>query len=236
MADSARAGYDADGFPQERRADADGRRPGFLGAPFSARTWRESLHLVVNLPVAVVTFSYAIAMLTAGVTLALTFLGMPVLAAALVGCRSFAAGERARARTTLGLQVTAPVLPRPARPGLMAWIGTTLKDGAGWRAALYSVLMLPLGVLSSVVTLVLWALGIGYASYPLWQWVFPTYTNMPGLQLYSDGHHTVYLSSVPQIAGMCLAGLLVLFITPWVVRGLANVQRMMVRGLLGGRG
>ncbi|MHA6760681.1 sensor domain-containing protein [Streptacidiphilus sp. PAMC 29251] len=57
--------------------------------------------------------------------------------------------------------------------------------------------------------------------------------NVPGLQLYENNGHTVYLSSVPQIAGVCAAGLLVMFLTPWAVRGLAAVQRAMVRGLLG---
>jgi hypothetical protein len=114
----------------------------------------------------------------------------------------------------------------------MAWIGAALKSGAGWRSVLYSVLMLPFGVLSFSLTVTLWVAGIGYGSYPLWQWVFPHYVNVPGLQLYQNNGHTVYLSSVPQIAGVCAAGLIVVFITPWVVRGLAGVQRGMARGLL----
>ncbi|MFC1438069.1 sensor domain-containing protein [Streptacidiphilus sp. N1-10] len=232
--------YDADGFSRGRdRDDERGGRsrnpqagPGFLAAPFSGRTWRESLHLVVNLPVAVLTFSYAVIMFAAGTSLVVTFLGMPILAALIVGCRGFAAMERARARGLLRLDVPAPAPLRPARPGLMAWIGAALKSGAGWRSVLYSVLMLPFSVLSFSLTVTLWVAGIGYGSYPLWQWVFPHYVNVPGLQLYSNNGHTVYLSSVPQIAGVCAAGLLVLFITPWVVRGLANTQRAMARGLL----
>lgn len=206
--------------------------PGFLSAPFSARTWRESLHLVVNLPVAVLTFSYAVTMFAAGAGLVVTFLGMPILAALVVGCRGFAALERARTRVMLQLEVEPPAPLRAARPGLMAWIGAALKSGAGWRSVLYSVLMLPFAVLSFSLTVTLWAFGIGYGSYPLWQWVFPHYTHTPGLQLFTHNGHTVYLSSVPQIAGVCAAGLLVLFITPWVVHGLANTQRAMARGLL----
>ena len=140
--------------------------------------------------------------------------------------------ERARANSALKLDVTSPAPVRPSSPGLMAWIVAALKDGTGWRGALYGVLMLPFGVLSFTLTVTLWAFGIGYGSYPLWQWVFPTYTDMPGLQLYSHNGHTVYLSSVPQIAAVCAVGLIVLFVTPWVVRGLANVQRTLVRGLL----
>ena len=216
----------------ERRDRSQQSGPGFLSAPFSARTWRESLHLVVNLPVAVLTFSYAVTMFAAGVSLVVTFLGMPVLAALVTGCRAFATLERARTRVMLQVDVPPPAPLRPARPGLMARIGAALKSGAGWRSVLYSVLLLPFAVLSFSLTVTLWAFGIGYASYPLWQWVFPHYTHTPGLQLYSNNGHTVYLSSVPQIAGVCAAGLLVVFITPWVVHGLATIQRAMARGLL----
>ncbi|MFC1420948.1 sensor domain-containing protein [Streptacidiphilus cavernicola] len=213
------------------------RRPGFMTAPFEGRVWRESLHMLVNLPVGIVTFTFAVPMLVLGLGTVLTFIGLPVLAAAVLGCLGFGAMERGRARATLDLDLRGRPGRRPSgdtdRHGLMAWAKAALGSGAGWRSVLYSVLMLPFGVLSFSLTLTLWITGIGYASYPLWQWVFPTYVNVPGLQLYENDGHTVYLSSVPQIAGVCAAGLLVMFLTPWVVRGLAAVQRSMVRGLLG---
>ncbi len=222
------APYPQAAHPELRR----GRRPGFLTAPFEGRVWRESLHMLVNLPVGIVAFTYAVTMLTLGVGTVMTFVGLPVLAAALLGCRAFGAMERGRARATLDLDVAGPAPRQPSRPGLMAWIRAVLTSGAGWRSLLYSLLMLPLGIVSFSVTLTLWAAGIGYASYPLWQWVFPHYADMPGLQLYSDNDHTVYLSSVPQIAGVCAAGLVLMFLAPWAVRGLAGIQRAMVRGLL----
>lgn len=213
------------GHPQQQQ-------PSFLTAPFSGRTWRESLHLVVNLPVGILTFSFVVPFLAFGLGTVLTFVGLPLLAATVAGARGLGAMERARAAAGLGLEVPAPAPLDPSRPGVMAWVRAVLGSGAGWRSVLYGVLMLPLGIVSFTVTVTFWAAGIGYASYPLWQWVFPRYTDMPGLQLYSDDNHTVYLSSTPAIAGVCAVGLLLLFVAPWLVRGLANVQRAMVRGLL----
>ena len=213
--------------------DGSAARPGFMTAPFEKRVWRESLHLLVNLPVGIVAFSYAITMVAFGVGSVLTFVGLPVLAATVLGCRAFGAMERSRARSTLDLDVPAPVFPEQSRPGLMAWIAATLKSGAGWRSVLYSLLMLPMGVVSFSVALTMWTVGIGYGSYPLWQWVYPAFFNRPGMEIYDNNGHTAYLSSVPQIAGACAAGLLVMFLAPWTVRGLAAVQRAMVRGLLG---
>lgn len=214
------------------RGDADGRA-GFLTAPFEKRVWRESLHLLVNLPVGIAAFSYAVTVTAFGLGTVLTFVGLPVLAAAVLGCRGFGAMERARARATLDLDVPAPAPPQPSRPGLMSWIGATLSSGAGWRSVLYSVLMLPLGIASFTVTVTMWAVGLSMSSYPLWQWVFPRFVGRPGVQLYSGNGHTHYLSSVPTMAATCAVGLLVLFLTPWAVRGLAAVQRGMVRGMLG---
>jgi hypothetical protein len=130
--------------------------------------------------------------------------------------------------------VTGPARPRPGRPGLMGWVSASLKDGAGWRAALYSVLLLPFGVLSFALAVTLWAVAIGCASYPLWQWVFPTYVHRPGIQLYQAHHVTHYVSGAPEIAGVCVLGAVLLLVTAQVVRGLAQVQRAMVRGLLAG--
>lgn len=222
-------GYAGDGRPAREGSSS---RPGFLAAPFSGRTWRETLQAVLNLPVGVVWFSFAVGLLTAGLGTAVTFVGLPILAVTVACCRGFGAMERARASALLDLEVPAPARRRPDRPGLSALMGAALKDGGGWRAALYGVLMLPLGIVSFTVAVTMWTVAISMASYPLWQWVFPTYVHRPGIQLYENNNHTHYLSTVPQIAGCCAVGLLLLFVTPQLLRGLAGVQRVMVRGLL----
>ena len=219
---------------REGRSGSNGSGPGFLAAPFSGRTWRESLQLVLNLPIGVVGFSFVVTMFTLGVGTVVTFLGLPVLAATLAGSRGLAAVERRTAGSLLGLETTAPAPLQRPRPGLLAWVGAEFKNGAGWRGALYNVLMLPFGVLSFSLTVTLWAVALETASYPLWQWVFPTYAHRPGIQLYENNNVTHYVSSVPEMAGFCGIGLVLLFVTPWVVRGLANTQRAMVRGLLAG--
>ena len=61
-------------------------------------------------------------MVSLGAGLLVTFLGIPVLAAALAGCRGFGALERARARGLLGLDVADPEPLRTQRPRA-AWRG-----------------------------------------------------------------------------------------------------------------
>ncbi|WP_345044691.1 sensor histidine kinase [Streptomyces sannanensis] len=209
------------------------RLPAALRAPFEARTWRELGYLLLSLPVSVLLFTYAISMFSLGMGLLITFLGIPVLAAALAGCRAFGAMERARARALLKLDVADPRPVRADKGGLMSWVGGVLKSGVSWRHLLYALLHFPWAVFAFVVAVVFWTYGWALFTYPLWRWVFPVYAGQGGLQLYGDGAHNVYLDSPFEIAVTSLVGLVFTLATPWLVRGLTMVDRGMVAGLLG---
>ncbi|OKK10855.1 sensor histidine kinase [Streptomyces sp. CB02400] len=214
----------------------EGRRhrlPAALRAPVEGRTWRELGYVLLSLPISVLLFTYAITMVSLGAGLLVTFLGVPVLAAALAGCRGFGAVERARARGLLGLEVAEPEPLRMKRQGFMAWTGAVLKSGASWRALLYAVLQLPWAVLSFVVTVTVWSVGWSLLTYPLWFWVFPMHAGQDGIQLYGDEHHRIYLDNPFEITVTAGVGLLFTLATPWIVRALTMVDRVMVHGLLG---
>ncbi|MET9811607.1 sensor domain-containing protein [Streptomyces sp. NPDC006355] len=234
MATEYGQGYGLDsgpGFPAstERRH----RLPAALRAPVEGRTWRELGYVLLSLPMSILLFTYAVTMVSLGAGLLVTFLGIPVLAAALAGCRGLGALERMRARALLGLEVAEPEPLRMKKPGVMAWMGAVLKSGASWRALLYSVLHLPWAVFSFVVSVNVWALGWGLLTYPLWFWVFPTYAGQDGIQLYGDETHRVYLDNPFEITVTALVGLLLTIATPWIVRALTMVDRLLVHGLLG---
>ncbi|MGR8008979.1 sensor histidine kinase [Streptomyces hypolithicus] len=208
--------------------------PPALRAPVEGRMWREFCYLLLSLPISVVLFTFAVTMTSIGMGLLITFLGVPVLAAALAGCRGLGAVERARARALLKLDVPAPA-PVRGKPGggPMSWIGATLKSGASWRHLLYAVLHMPWAVFAFVLSLTLWSYGWAMLTYPLWQWVFPTYAGIDGIQLYGDSTRNVYLDNPVELAVTSGFGLVLTLATPWVVRGLVTVDRVMVAGLLG---
>ncbi|WP_432036516.1 sensor histidine kinase [Streptomyces cucumeris] len=212
-----------------------------LRAPFQGRVWRELLYLLISLPMAIVSFVYTVTMISLGVGLLITFLGIPVLGVALAGCRALGYVERARARGLLGLVVADPGPPRPRNgkdgrrgTGPLAWVGAVLKSGTSWRHALYAVLHLPWAVFAFVVGTVLFSYGWGFVTYPLWRWVFPAFTDQPGLQLWGDHDgNAFYLDTPLEIAATCVVGAVVLLLTPPTVHGLTSVDRLMVAGLLG---
>ncbi|MEZ3177348.1 sensor domain-containing protein [Streptomyces pimonensis] len=226
------------GLPAEpgHPGHAGGRRrrlPAALRAPVEGRAWRELGYVLLSLPISILLFTYAVTMVSLGAGLLVTFLGVPVLAAALAGCRGFGAVERARARGLLDLEVAEPEPLRTRRQGFTAWIGGVLRSGASWRALLYAVLQLPWAVLSFVVGVTVWSVGWSLLTYPLWFWVFPMYAGQDGIQLYGDEHHRIYLDNPFEVAVTAGVGLLFTLATPWIVRALTMVDRVMVHGLLG---
>ncbi|MFD3841848.1 sensor histidine kinase [Streptomyces sp. NPDC058642] len=209
------------------------RLPTGLRAPFEGRAWREFGYVLLGLPISIVLFTYAVTMVAIGAGLLVTFLGIPVLAAGLAGCRGFGALERARARGLLELDVADPEPLRMRGHGFLAWMGAVLKSGTSWRTLLYSVIHLPWAVFSFVVAVNFWAYGWALLTYPLWFWLFPVYGGQDGLQLYGDQTHHIYLDNPFEIGVTALVGLLFTLATPWIVRALTMVDRVMVHGLLG---
>ncbi|MFJ6849295.1 sensor histidine kinase [Streptomyces sp. NPDC091271] len=225
--DQHRPGTGSGGYPPAKHFF-----PAALRAPFEARTWRELAYLLLSLPISVVLFSFAVTMVSLGLGMLITFLGIPILAAGLVMCRGFGVVERGRARGLLRLDVADPA-PVRGQGGLMSWVGATLKSGVSWRHLLYAVLHMPWAVFAFTVAVTFWSYGWAAFTYPLWHWIFPAYVGVDGLQLYGDNTHQVYLDSSFELGVTAALGLALVLITPWIIRGLATVDRVMVAGLLG---
>ncbi|KIZ13362.1 sensor histidine kinase [Streptomyces natalensis] len=205
-----------------------------LRAPFSGWAWREFLYLFLSLPIASLLFAYAVAVIATGAGLLITFLGIVVLAGGLAGCRALGVVERGRARALLGLEVAEPAPVRAAKPGPLGWIGAVLKSGVSWRHLLYCLFHFPWALFSFVLATVFWSVGWALLSYPLWRWTFPAYLGVPGIQVWGDHDgHGFYLASPGEIGGVSALGLLMVLAGPWLVHGLTQVDRVMVRGLLG---
>ncbi|MFG2330627.1 sensor histidine kinase [Streptomyces sp. NPDC048604] len=209
------------------------RLPAALRAPIEARTWREFGYLLLSLPLSVLAFALSVTTLALGAGLLITFLGIPVLAGGLAVCRGFGTLERARARALLRSDVADPAPVRAAGGGAMAWTGAVLKSGVSWRHLLYGFVHLPWAVFAFVVAVTFWTYGWAALTYPLWRWALPVHVGGDGIQLYGDGTHSIVLDSSTELALTSLVGLALVLVTPWILRGLTFVDRLLVAGLLG---
>ncbi|CAM5712409.1 sensor histidine kinase [Streptomyces olivaceoviridis] len=150
---------------------------------YEAHTWKEIAYLLLNLPVALFGFTYAVTVLVAGGTLTLTVIGLPLLALSLLGARQLGKLERARARKLLGVRVEEPSpLPLAKGGGPVQRLWMALKDPVGWRTLLYDAIRLPWGILTFCTVLI--------SLFVLWP------------------------------------------VLPYLARGMTNLDRAMVRGLL----
>ncbi|KAB1979794.1 sensor histidine kinase [Streptomyces triticiradicis] len=161
---------------------SDGDRPPAVRLALDPVTWKEISHLLVNLPASIIGFVYVVTMLATGAGLAVTVVGLPLLAAGLRGSRQLGRLERARARRLLGLRIDEPSPLPVRRTGFFGWLWSSLKDPVGWRAVLYDLIRLPWGIATFTITLV--------SLFVLWP------------------------------------------VLPFIARGLTNVDRALVRGLL----
>ncbi|KMS72738.1 histidine kinase [Streptomyces viridochromogenes] len=149
---------------RDASGQSDGDQPPLPPARFAydRHTWKEIAHLLANLPLALLGFTYVVVVLSTGAFLTLTVIGFPLLAAGLMGARQLGRLERARARALLGVRVDepSPMPLRGGRDGFFPQLWLALKDPVGWRTILYDFIRLPWGVLTFTITLtslfVLW--------------------------------------------------------------------------------
>jgi signal transduction histidine kinase len=206
-----------------------------LRAPFTRRTWAECLYVLVGVVLGAAGFVGVAAALYAGALLAITFLGLPLIVAALRGARRLGGLHRDLARWLLGMEVgtPAPLRPQPGS-GLLGWVWSGLRDAAGWRAVLYLLVKFPVALVTFVVAAVFWLYGVFFVGYPLLRLVLPRDRDRHGtwhrgLQLFSD----IYLDTWPRILTVVAVGVVLLAAAPWVVHAVLALERRLVGGLLG---
>ncbi|MGW4979476.1 sensor histidine kinase [Streptomyces mirabilis] len=164
----------------DKSADSDRLPPPRFA--LGRQTWKEIAHLLANLPVSIFGFVYVVTLVSTGTGLAVTAIGLPLLAGGLRGTRLLGRMERARARKLLGVRIDEPS-PMPVRgTGFFPWLWSSLRDPVAWRTVLYDFIRLPWGIVTFTITLT--------SLFLLWP------------------------------------------VLPFLARGLTNVDRAMVRGLL----
>jgi signal transduction histidine kinase len=220
-----------------------------LRAPFEARTWKETIYLLLSMPIGIVTFTVIVTGVSLGFWLLITLIGIPVLFATLYVSRWMGSFERGRAALLLDTEVPRPYRADPPA-GEGAWWRTPLaraKDPATWIEAVYHLLLMPIGVVTFTIVVTLWSLALGLLVAPLVSFVSPEsaswFAQNVGFVVHGSRYEAVltiggtgyrWIIDTPWAWALLLGGgLALLFATPWIVRGLANANRAIVRGMLG---
>ncbi|HVT42400.1 MAG TPA: sensor domain-containing protein [Acidimicrobiales bacterium] len=204
--------------------------------PFTKRPWHELAFYFVSGGLAAVALGFIGFTMFTGVILAITVFGLGILALSIRGARGFGGWTRGLARSMLGEDIDDPE-PFANRPGFFGWLQSTLRDRVGWRAVGYFVLKVPWAILGAVVAFSFWwdaavcilhpflgsrgsvpAFGLPQAFVPSGFFGGNSFDNQFGF-----GHEL----------GLVILGAIFLFAAPWVMRAFVNVDRLLIRTLLG---
>ncbi|MFJ8909854.1 sensor histidine kinase [Amycolatopsis sp. NPDC102389] len=194
-----------------------------LSAQLSRAYWAELAWVIIGAPLTLALMALVVVGLVLGAGLSLLTIGLPVLIGVLAGARLIGIAHIGLARALLGTTVTPPARPE-LRPGLWNGVKGRLGDPLGWRSIAYLVIRLPLSLIEFFLVASLFVYAVSALSYPLF-WFTLDGEAMPAFDLRVD----IWPLTLP----LALTGLAVLLAMPWVVRGLTEFDRLLVRGVLG---
>jgi signal transduction histidine kinase len=194
----------------------------FLRPLIQRRTFAESLDLVLDLMFGVIWFTLFTTLISTGGSLLITLVGLPILTATFVLARGAAWFERRRARALLGVLIADPVR-RPAKgDGLWQKLVTPFRDRTTWKELFYLWLVQPVqSIVNFTVAVTAWAI-------PLWAITLPIYAvrwQRAAPKLWSGERLDTWSEVIP----VAVAGLLVLPLVPWVIRGFARADAAAAR-------
>jgi hypothetical protein len=191
-----------------------------------AQTWWSLTHALLDVFVFTCTFTCMVVLLSLSVGLLITFpLALPFIWLLFVSARILAALERSRFEALLGVRLDDPV---PPLTGGSWWarLKERVRSRPRWREILY-LLLLPLGVLTTVVAAVVWCGSAALIALPFYV------SHLPG------GTAKFWLFELgPGIGawGASLVGLAgLVLLAPWATLGLAWLDIAAGRRLLGPR-
>lgn len=197
-------------------------------ARHAERVLRDTGYLLTGFPVAVASFVVLVTGLAAGLGLAITVVGLPVLVVTLLVARGFAELERVR------LALVFDRLPRPRYPSappdavLPRKLLNPLFTAQFWRDLLHGLVAFPVAVATFVLTVAWWGSALGGLTYPLWDWSVPhppENKELPEILGLGDG-------PVARSVTFFVLGLMFAATLPWVMRGAALAQGWLARALL----
>jgi signal transduction histidine kinase len=208
-----------------------------LREPFTPRARRELLFCAIGALYSQIAFALIGLMLYPGTAFTL-IRAIPIVCAVLaLGvvtglARKLGNAFRGLAARLLGEHVPAPPrMPTSGRSSVP--IGARLRDGVSWRAVLYGVLRVPVGLLD-LYALSYWA-GVIAITYPFWWRLFRNHA--PGVQLGPVDVITPFgafgVRTFPGALVVSIAGVALVLLAPWVTRGMIWVDRWLIRSLLG---
>ena len=199
--------------------------------PFRRQCWAELGFFLASSALAFAGV-FALAVLgMVGLALTVVFAGVVILAGGLRAARGLGRGQRALGRQILGEEIPDPE-PFSSRPGLFGWLRASFGDGSAWRSLGYLVAKVPLTIFGVWFALSIWVEALFGVASPLTGSFGTTSFGAFG-RLHAPGYSGGPGFSPAARLGAFITGAVLLFVAPWAMRLVVNLDRGMMRILLG---
>ena len=211
-----------------------GRNPfvSFALSPISPAAWKALVAILLGFGFSMTAFIVVTSLLSAGASLLIVIVGIPIIALAVEAARLYARVEVWR----MTLVDDRPLIQRPHRPldpldgkpfevRVRGWFEAIFLDAARWFDMAYVAVSFPLAVIEFTVAITLWTVGVSFVVAPLFV----------GLARLAGAHWAASTGGLnPSIVlpTLFVIGLVLLPVAASATRGMAILHRYVVEGLL----
>jgi Putative sensor len=214
---------------------------GVLSIIWSPRAYLDFAFVMVEFALGTFYFVFLVTILSVGVSLVWTFVGLPILVFALIASRSLATMDCGITESLTGTQTPRLLVLVRLESGLMRRLIAVLADGDSWRSVLFLLFRFPLGVFGFCVVISL----VSSSLWMIWQPVIVAagvHTNWGIWQI--DAVWKGFLFVIPGLLLLPLAlwatvgvALLLAGSSRWMIGrvGQDAMRQMVLRSLSGGR-
>jgi uncharacterized membrane protein len=217
--------------PQPKRRSLAGR---FFGVAADPRTYGALFYMVLALATGIFYFTWVVAGVSMSAGFSVLIIGLPFIVLFFGSVRVLSLVEGRIVEAMLGARMPR----RPPYPAqeltLMKRIGAMFTDGRTWTTLLYMLLMLPLGIAYFTIAVTLVSVSVGFIGAPIaWafapRWMADAYVDHRSMVDWGFGAH---VPGWGDAIALCVLGVLLLFATLHLARGLGRMHGHVARHLL----
>ena len=208
--------------PQKRKS-AIGK---FFGVIADPHTYGALFYMLLSLATGIVYFTVATTGMSISLGMIVLIIGIPLLVLFLGLVRVLSLVEGRIVEVLLGERMPRRPLYTQRGKGWLERIKEMFTDGRTWTAMLYFLLMLPLGIVYFTVAVTLLSVSLAFIGAPIGY-------------LFAGEHYAFTIDNYNVIAGapwllplICVAGVLLLFATLHLARGIGKLHGLLAKHLL----
>ena len=193
----------------------------------------EAVYCVVGLVPAITFFVLVVTLLSVGLGLAVIWVGLPILVLGLLIARLGALVQLGLIAGLLGSPLPAPARIARRHPGGFGWIRSVLADPVSWRAVAYQFVRIVLAPVQFSVAIAFYVAGLAGVTYWYWRpWLPAQQASDGSWHRGAEWFPDSFLDTWPRLVLVAAIGILLLAISPKVVRTLTDADRALAAHLL----